>query len=88
MSTLRTVQQLLVEQFELQQDQVQPDTRLAELGIDSLASIEFMFLLEDRFELAPSEMPLTFATVGDIAGHIDLLLAKQRSPACGDAINR
>jgi acyl carrier protein len=88
MSTLRTVQQLLVEEFELLHDQVHPETRLAALGIDSLAGIEFMFFLEDRFKLAPSEMPPTFATVADIAGHIDLLLAQQRSPAREDAIDR
>ncbi len=88
MSTLRTVEQLLVEQFELQQDKVHAETRLAELGIESLASVEFMFLLEDRFALAPAQMLPRFATVGDIAGYIDLLLAKQASPLREEVIER
>lgn len=85
MNTLRTVQQLLVEEFGLQNDQVAPETRFNEIGVDSLAKLEFMFLLEDHFELALSELPVTVATVGGMAEHIDLLLAQQRSPTREDA---
>jgi acyl carrier protein len=85
MNTLRAVQQLLVEEFGLQSDQVAPETRFSELGVDSLAKMEFVFLLEDRFELAVSELPVTVATVGGMAEHIDFLLAQQRSSAREDA---
>jgi acyl carrier protein len=85
MNTLREVQQLLVEEFGLQNDQVAPETRFDELGVDSLAKMEFMFLLEDRFELAISELPVTVVTVGGMAEHIDFMLAQQRSPAREDA---
>ena len=85
MNTLRTVQQLLVEEFGLQSDQVAPETRFNEIGVDSLAKLEFMFLLEDHFELTLSELPVTVATVGGMAEHIDLLLAQQRSPMREDA---
>jgi acyl carrier protein len=85
MNTLRAVQQLLIEEFGLQNDQVAPETRFNELGVDSLAKLEFMFLVEDRFELAHSELPVTIATVGGMAEHIDFLLAQQRSPAREDA---
>jgi acyl carrier protein len=85
MNTLRAVQQLLVDEFGLQNDQVAPETRFNELGVDSLAKMEFMLLLEDRFELALSELPVTVATVGGMAEQIDSLLAQQRGPAREDA---
>ena len=85
MNTLRTVQQLLVEEFGLQNDKVAPETRFNEIGVDSLAKLEFMFLLEDHFELTLSELPVTVATVGGMAEHIDLLLAQRRSPTREDA---
>jgi acyl carrier protein len=79
MSTLRTVQDMLVEEFGVTRDQVHAGARLDELGVDSLATIEFLFLLEDRFGLQAPEPPAAVATVGDIAAHIDFLLAKQRN---------
>ena len=39
MSSLPTIQQLLIEEFGLTADQVKPEALLEELGIDSLATI-------------------------------------------------
>jgi acyl carrier protein len=85
MNTLRVVQQLLVEELGLHSDQVAPETRFNELGVDSVAKMELLFLLEERFELAVSELPPTVETVGGMAEHIDLLLAQQRSSGREDA---
>ena len=81
MSTLQIVQQLLIEEFGLTQDQIHAEARLDELGVDSLATIEFMFRLEDRFKLPPAERTATVRTVGDIAAQIDRLISLQQGAA-------
>lgn len=75
MNTIEAVQEMLVEQFDLQPAQLHPESRLSDLGVDSLATIEFLFLLEERFTLELSETTVRIATVGDIATEIDRLLA-------------
>jgi acyl carrier protein len=77
MSSLSIIQQLMIEEFGLEASQVGSDAKLEELGVDSLATIEFMFLLEDKFKLRMSDNPVAVKTVGDIAREIDLLLAQQ-----------
>jgi acyl carrier protein len=76
MNTLQTVQNLLMKEFGLAPETVHADAKLQELGIDSLATIEFMFLLEETFGLSLSEAPAAIGTVGDIAKEIDLLITQ------------
>ena len=75
MNTIETVQEMLVAQFDLQPDQLQAETKLSDLGVDSLATIEFLFLLEERFKLDLSDETVPIATIGDIASEIERLLA-------------
>lgn len=75
MSTLATVQEMLIEEFGLNSAQVGPEARLGALGIDSLAALEFLFKLEDKFGLGPNTDLAPFATVADIAREVDRLIA-------------
>ena len=68
---------MLVEEFGLTAEHVHPDSKLEELGVDSLATVEFMFMLEDKFELKMSGEPVTVKTVGDIAREVDVVAAAQ-----------
>jgi acyl carrier protein len=77
MSSLPTIQQLLVEEFGLTADQVNPEALLEELGIDSLSTIEFMFLIEEKFKLTMPGEPVAIKTVADIAQQVDGLIAQQ-----------
>ena len=81
MNTLQTVQNLLMKEFGLAPEKVHADAKLAELGIDSLATIEFMFLLEETFKLKMSEAPAAVRTVGDIANEIDALTVQESAAA-------
>lgn len=76
-TTLEVVQQMLREQFDLGAEQVVPEGKLAELGVDSLATIEFLFSLEERFGLDMNSEPAPIETVGQIADEIDRLLARK-----------
>jgi acyl carrier protein len=77
MNTLATVQEMLVAEFELAADRVAPESRLAELGIDSLATLEFLFKLEEKFSLDLNSDPTPVETVADIAAEVDRMLAKK-----------
>ncbi len=77
MSSLPVIQQMLIEEFGLSNEQVQPDALLEEMGIDSLATIEFMFLIEDKFKLELSSEPKVVKTVADIVREVDELITQQ-----------
>lgn len=81
MSTLAIVQEMLVAEFELRTDQIAPEAKLADLGIDSLATLEFLFKLEEKFELDLNSDPTPVETVADIAGEVDRMLAKKVATA-------
>lgn len=75
MSTLTTIQDMLAEDFELKPEQLGPEAKLVDLGIDSLATIEFLFRLEERFGLDLNNDPTPVDTIADIATEVDRLLA-------------
>jgi acyl carrier protein len=77
MSSLPFIQKMLVEEFGLTPEQVQPESKLDELGVDSLATVEFMFMLEDKFKLKMTGEPVPIKTVGDIAREVDAMVAQQ-----------
>lgn len=79
MTTLNTVQEMLAEEFELKAEQLVPEAKLVDLGIDSLATIEFLFKLEERFKLDLNNDPTPVETVADIAAEVDRLMAKQQA---------
>ena len=77
MSTLAKVQEMLVAEFDLGPEQVAQESKLADLGIDSLATLEFLFKLEEEFGLDLNSDPTPVETVADIASEVDRLLAKK-----------
>ena len=78
MSTLETLQDILIGEFNLTRERVAPDAELAALGVDSLDLLELMFKIEDRYQLAiRDDVPNDLATVGDVVRFIDRLLAAQ-----------
>jgi acyl carrier protein len=74
---------MIIEEFELDPEKVQPDTDLGALGVDSLSIIEFLFKVEERFNVVlPDQRQVkdlnavkTVKTVRDIANELDALIA-------------
>lgn len=77
MTTLETVQEMLIAEFDLTAGQVVPGAKLVDLGIDSLATLEFLFKLEDRFKLDLNNDPTPVETVAAIADEVDRLLGQK-----------
>ena len=72
-STFAAVSSVLVENFHLDPALVQPQTALDQLGLDSLALMEFVFAVEDRFEvripedrLDPRQAGITLAQLASL----------------------
>jgi acyl carrier protein len=78
MSTLETLQDILIDEFALTREQLTPDAELNALGVDSLDLLELMFKIEDRYKLAIcDDVPTTLSTVNDVVLYIDGLLGRQ-----------
>jgi acyl carrier protein len=77
MSTLETLQDILIDEFDLKREQIAPEAELTALGVDSLDLLELMFKIEDRYKLViRDDIPTTLTTVNDVVAYIDGLLAR------------
>ncbi len=80
-SAFEQVRSLLAREFELDPDKIRPQTELGSLGVDSLAALEFVFKLEDAFQIrVPDERDLRQGTVQDVVEIVDRALASARVP--------
>lgn len=81
MSSLQTIQRMMVEQFDLKLEDLGPDAQLESLGLDSLSVIEFMFSLEDELKIKLPDERVEIKTVGDVANLLDKIIAGQKGAA-------
>jgi len=87
MSTLQSLQDILVRDYRLTPEQVGPEAVLTTLGLDSLSVLELMFKIEDRFFLKiTGDTPTDLVTVSDVVRYIDGLLAAQVTLGAPDQI--
>ncbi|MEO6022993.1 MAG: phosphopantetheine-binding protein [Burkholderiales bacterium] len=76
-TTLETIRQMIAEEFEMDIATIKPESTLESLNIDSLSTIEFMFLVEEKFKIVLSEERVKLQTVGDIATELDKVIVAQ-----------
>ncbi len=80
MTTLETLQDILVRDYDLERARLSPDTVLASLNLDSLSLLELMFKIEDNYCLKiTGDTPTNLVTVNDVVLYIDGLLANSAS---------
>ena len=84
-STFAAVSAVLVEQFRVDAAAVGPQVALDQLGLDSLALMEFVFAIEDRFELRIPEERLdprqAELTLKDLCDALEEEQAQKAAPA-------
>jgi acyl carrier protein len=80
MSSLETIQRMMVEQFDLKFEDLNPDTQLDSLGLDSLSVIEFMFHIEDELKITLPDERIELRTIGDVAKVVDRIISEQKAP--------
>ena len=88
MSTLDIVQNILMGKFAVDRAKLTPETELSQLGIDSLALLELLFDIEDRFGLKIKEdMPNSLVTLQDVVSYIDALLMQRQAQGTAVALS-
>ena len=83
--TFDALREILARDYALAPESLTPTTALEELAIDSLALIELIFTLEERFDVIAADMPEQFPTLGDVASYIDGLISKRDHGDAGNA---
>jgi acyl carrier protein len=82
-ATLARLQGLLARDFGLPLDKLRPEARLEDLDIDSLRMIEILFSVEETFSITvateQSVLRQRLQTLGELAAHIDALVAEQHA---------
>ena len=83
-STFDRLCAILVKDYQIAPAALTPDASLEALGIDSLGVAELLFAVEDAFAIKLPPEPVNLATLGEVVGFIDALIAAQ-GPAGADA---
>lgn len=81
MSSLQTIQNMMVKQFDLKLEDLKPDATLESLGLDSLSVIEFTFNLEDELKITMPEERVELKTLQDVVNLVDKIVAEQKGTA-------
>jgi acyl carrier protein len=81
MSSLKTIQDMMVKQFDLKLEDLTPDATLEGLGLDSLSVIEFTFNLEDELKITMPDERVELKTLQDVVNLLDKLIAEQKGSA-------
>jgi acyl carrier protein len=83
--TYEKVKALMVGEFQIDPQMITPETQLTDLGVDSLAALEFVFVLEEKFDFTMDDQTdLRGGVVQDVVNAVDLALSRQ--PATATAI--
>jgi len=71
MDTLSRIKDLAVKELSLDAGKIDPNAPLADIGVDSLTFIEFMFKVEDEFGVKVSDDDLrSIKCLADLERHI------------------
>jgi acyl carrier protein len=81
MSSLQTIRDMMVKQFDLKPEDLTPEATLEGLGLDSLSVIEFTFNLEDELKIKFPEERVELKTLQDVVNLVDRLIAEQKPSA-------
>ena len=77
MSSLKDLQDLIHEKFGIDPATLDPHASMREKGLDSLALVEFVFAVEDRFGITISDEESNVDTLAELAERVDKVLAAQ-----------
>jgi len=78
MSTLERLKKLFIDKFDFNVEELKPQTTLEDLGIDSLDKIEFMFDIENEFQIKIPDEEFKVTTIQDMVDAIDRFILEQR----------
>ena len=66
--------EVLVDKYDVDKDKIRPEATLTDLGLDSLMVVEFLFDVEDEFNIEVPDDRAEFETLNEAATLIDELI--------------
>ena len=78
-TTFERLQQLFVAHFDYNIEELTPTTTLENLGLDSLDIIEFMFDIENEFNIRIPDREFKVTTIQDMVDALDRFISEQDS---------
>jgi acyl carrier protein len=79
MSSLQVLQDLIQEKYGLDPTQLDPNASMLESGVDSLALVEFIWAVEERFGISVPDNYDEIATLADLAKVVDKIVAAKQT---------
>jgi acyl carrier protein len=80
--TFERVRESVAKYLEIPADSVQPDSKLADLGLDSLGALELIFELEETYNIdVPTEQAKEFTTIRGVCDGIEAIQRAASTPA-------
>lgn len=74
---------ILAKQLLLAPEEIAPEAKIEDLGLDSLGKVEAIFAIEERFGIhvpfnanAPDQPEFDFSTVGSVVRDVEALIAR------------
>jgi acyl carrier protein len=77
MSTIERLKKLFIDKFDFNVEELRPETTLEYLGLDSLDKIEFMFDIENEFNIKIPDEQFKVVTIRDMVDAIDRFVSEQ-----------
>ena len=87
MSTLERLKKLFIDKFDFNIEELKPTATLEYLGLDSLDKIEFMFDIENEFNIKIPDQEFKVITIQDIVDAVDRFVAQQLIGSPNSAMN-
>jgi acyl carrier protein len=81
MSSLKDLQDLIQEKYGIEPSALDPNASIRGAGLDSLALVEFLFAVEDRFGISLPDQNTELDTLAELAVIVDKLRAAQTAKA-------
>jgi acyl carrier protein len=77
MSSLKQLQELIQEKYGIEMATLDPTESMRDKGFDSLALVEFLFAVEDRFSITLPDNESNVDTLAELATVVDKARASQ-----------
>ena len=87
MSTIERLKKLFVEKFDFNIEELKPTITLEYWGLDSLDKIEFMFDIENEFNIKIPDQEFKITTIQDIVDAVDRFISEQMVGSLNPAIS-
>lgn len=79
MSSLSDLQELIHTKFGIDPTTLDPHASMRERGVDSLALVEFVFAVEDKFGISVPDENANLDTLAELAEVVDKLVAAKQA---------